>query len=358
MTERFEVSAGLPADWDSYAGAGPAAGRGRWIAFGQSWYPGDYQTFALRDGTGRCLVALGGTVLPAPAAVPRRDPWHMLTGRTASVGLFADGGHPWAADLDPAAVHPCLVLMYPNYATFPVGSAAADPDALRRFVAALTEWAGEARIASIALVYLTPRAAPLVDALAAAGFGTVPMGERCDLPVTWSDFDGYLRSLPKKYRDEVKREINRLDERGLVRSSRPLRDHEPELLDLRCRLIEKYDGAVDPAQQEAIFAGIRRHVAPEDITVFTVSAGDRLLSFSLFIQDGGEWTVMLIGSAYGDPEAPYGYFSTMFYQPAATAPARGIDLLAYGYGTLDAKRRRGCELSPYQAAELVLVREA
>ena len=33
---------------------------------------------------------------------------------------------------------------------------------------------------------------------------------------------------------------------------------------------------------------IREHVTPDDITVFTVHDGDRLVSFSLFIQDGAE----------------------------------------------------------------------
>jgi uncharacterized protein len=351
--EEFTVTPGVPADWDAYAGDGPAAGRARWIEFGQSWYPGPYQTFALRDGD-ECLVAMGGTVLPAPAAVPRRDAWSMLTGRTRHLGLFADGAPPWPPDLDPDAVHPCLMLMYPNYATFPVGARAADPPTLRRFVDGLVAWAAGNGIASVAAVYLTAPADPLLVEFGRAGFTTHPMGERCDMPVTWSDFPGYLRGLPKKYRDEAKRELNRMDERGLVRGFRPLGPDEPELLDLRCRLIEKYDGSVDEAQQAAIFDLIRRYVAPEDITVFTVMSGDKILSFSLFIQDGPEWTVMLIGSAYGEPNAEYGYFSCMFYQPIELAPARGVELLAYGYGSLDAKRRRGCVLSPYHAAELRL----
>lgn len=348
----FSVTEGVPADWDLVTGGVPAAGRARWIRFGQSWYPGPYHTFALRDEDGTCRVAMGGTVLESPAAVPRRDAYHILTGRTSHLGLFADGTHPWPSDLDPDAVHPCLLLMYPNYAAFPVGIGAADPPSLRRFVTALVDWARAEGIASIALLYLTREAGPLLTALTASGFTTLPLGERCDMPVTWQDFEGYLSGLPKKYRDEVKREINRMDERGLDHSSRPLAPHEPELLDLRCRLIEKYDGSVNRAEQALIFDMIREHVAPGDITVFTVSKGSRLLSFSLFIQDGHEWTVMLIGSAYGDPDAVYGYFSCMFYQPARQAPARGVRLLAYGYGSLDAKRRRGCQLFPYYAAEL------
>lgn len=349
---KFSVTPGLPADWDLSAGDGPAAARARWIRFGQSWYPGPYHTFALRDEHGACQVAMGGTVLPSPAAVPRRDAYHILTGRMSHLGLFADGQHPWPSDLDPDTVHPCLMLMYPNYVTFPVGSQPADPASLHQFVAELVAWARTEHIASIALLYLTREAEPLLAELAAAGFTARPMGERCDLPVTWSDFDGYLRGLPKKYRDEAKREINRMDERGLVRSFRPLAPDEPELLDLRCQLIEKYDGSVDRGEQAAIFEMIREHVAAQDITVFTVSKEDSLLSFSLFIQDGPEWTVMLIGSTYRDPDAAYGYFSCMFYQPIEQASARGVALLAYGYGSLDAKRRRGCQLFPYYAAEL------
>lgn len=353
MRSDFSVTPGVPGDWDDFAGDGPAAARARWLRFGQSWYPGPYLTFALHDGDGRCQVAMGGTVLDAPAAVPRRDAYHILTGRTAHLGLFEDGSHPWPADLDPAAVHPCALLMYPNYAAFPAGPRAADPTALSRFATSLVAWAKSAGIASVALVYLTPQAGELLGALAEAGFTTRRMGERCDMPVTWPDFAGYLRGLPKKYRDEVKRELNRMAERGLACDRRPLGADEPELLDLRCRLIEKYDGHVDRAEQAAIFAMIREHVTPQDITVFTVSTPDRrLLSFSLFIQDGPEWTIMLTGSAYGEPDVGYSYFSVMFYQPAEVAPELGVELLAYGYGTLDAKRRRGCALSPYYAAEL------
>jgi len=351
---RFTVTPGLPPDWDTWAGDGPAAGRGRWVEFGQSWYPGPYSTFALRDGE-ECLVAMGGTVLPEPWPVPRRDAWSMLTGRTAHLGLFADGDHPWPADLDPAGVHPCLMLMYPNYFAYPVGAGAEDPAALRAFVSGLVDWARSEGVRSIAVVYATPRADPLLAELERAGFATGQMGERCDLPVTWSDFDGYLRSLPKKYRDEVKREINRLNERDLVLGRRPMADDEPELLDLRCQLIEKYDGQVNRAEQARMFELIRKYVAPEDITVFTVSTKDgQLLSYSLFIQDGPEWTVMLLGSDYRSPEAAYGYFSALFYQPIALAPELGVELLAYGYGTLDAKRRRGCQLSPYREAALRL----
>ena len=39
---------------------------------------------------------------------------------------------------------------------------------------------------------------------------------------------------------------------------------------------------------------------------------------------------MLTGTAYGKPNADYGYFSCMFYQPAVLAPAKGITQLSFG----------------------------
>jgi hypothetical protein len=350
----LHVEEGVPADWDSVAGDGPAAGRARWVEFGRSWYPGPYHTFALRDSDGRCLVGMGGTVLGSAGPVPRRDPYHILTGRAAYLGLCADPPPPWPSDVDPGAVHPCLVLMYPNYATFPVGTGLADPATLGRFVAELVEWAGKRAVRSIAVLFLTPPADPLLPALRQAGFEVMRMGERCDMHVTWPDFDGYLRGLPSKRRIEVNRELRALDERGLVRSARPLAADEPELLDLRCQLIAKYDGKADPRAEKSIFDKIRTYVTPDDITVFTVTKDDRVLSFSLYIQDGPEWTAMLTGSDYRDPDATYGYFSTIFYQPIAAAPKQGVRLLSYGYGSLDTKRRRGCHITPYHAAALRL----
>ncbi len=350
----FSVTPGLPDDWDAVAGDGPAAGRARWVRFGQSWYPGEYHTFALRDTEGQCLVGMGGTVLSAPGPVARRDPYHILTGRTAYLGLCADGQHPWPGELAPDQVHPCLVLMYPNYATFPVGPLASDAKGLHEFVARLTEWAATADVRSIVLLFLTPPAAQLLPVLQEAGFGTLRMGERCDMHVTWQDFDGYLATLPSKRRIEVRRELRAIEDRGLIRASRPLADDEPELLDLRCRLIAKYDGRADPRAEKAIFDQIRDYVAPTDITVFTVTRGDRILSFSLYIQDGSEWTAMLTGSDYSDSDANYGYFSTIFYQPIAMAPAFGVRTLSYGYGSLETKQRRGCHVTPYYAAELRL----
>jgi uncharacterized protein len=349
----FTVTDGLPPDWPSLTAGGPAVVRERWIRFGQSWYPGPYRTFALRTADGRCMVAAGGTVLGEPGPVARRDPWYILTGRLAHAGFVADDPAPWDG-VEPEAVHPCLMLMYPNYNAFPVGPGAGDPASLDRFLGELVAWAAGAGVRSIVLLYMTERTGALLPALERAGFSKVRITDRSDLHVTWSDLDGYVDALPHGRRTAVRREIRAIAERGLKLDSRLMAADEPELLDLRCELVAKYDGSADPAVEARIFDHIREHVPPGDTTVFTVSRDGATLSFSLFIQDGDEWTAMLTGSRYSVPDASFGYFSTIFYQPAAEAPARGIRTISYGPAAGDAKRRRGCHLAPCYAAHLRL----
>jgi hypothetical protein len=44
----------------------------------------------------------------------------------------------------------------------------------------------------------------------------------------------------------------------------------------------------------------------------------------------------------------------MFYRPAALAPQRGITTIAYGLGTIRAKKLRGCTVNSLSAAALLL----
>ncbi|MEV6600459.1 GNAT family N-acetyltransferase [Actinoplanes sp. NPDC051346] len=351
MSTVLEITPGVPPDWPELTTGLPAAVRPRWITFGQSWYPGAYHTYALRDADGGCIAALGGAVLPERPAVARRDPYAILSGELAAAGFLPHGPHPWQG-LDPGAPFPCLMLMYPYYQTLPVGSAAAEPAVLYEYVATLVDWAAGQGVRSIVLPYLTAGSEDLVVALRKAGFGVGHLLDRCDLPVKWSDFDGYLATLPSKRRIEVRRELAQTAERGLVPVCRPLAAREPELLDLRCQLVAKYSGTVDRAAEAAMLESIRAHVRDEDLCVFALLDGNRTVSFSLFIQDGSEWTAMLTGSDYTTANSALGYFSTLFYQPIREASGRGIHQISYGPASVDAKRRRGCTVSACYVAEL------
>jgi uncharacterized protein len=340
----LEVTPVLPAEWDDLVGSGPAWATRRWLDLAPSRLPGEPVTIALRRN-GRTVLAVRGTVVTERSPNTRLDPYAIFSGASVRQGLAVAGPHPWA-EVPEQDVLPCLLLMLPHYQTVPVGPAAADPAACAGLVAAVLDWAAGNGIRSVAAQYLDPAAAPLRDALVTAGGTAVVLADRCDLTVTWSDFDGFVASLPSKRRVEVRRERRVLADRGVAVGHGPLGADTSELVGLRCGLVGKYGGRPDPAREAAALNRIRA-TFPGATTVFTArAAGGGLLGFSVFALDGDTWTPLLCGTDYDRPESRLTYFAALFYGPAALAPALGVRTIPYGLGSWDAKRRRGCALVP------------
>jgi predicted N-acyltransferase len=77
--------------------------------------------------------------------------------------------------------------------------------------------------------------------------------------------------------------------------------------------------------------------------VFGAIADSRLCGFALFVDDGHWWNAFVV--ARRDPVADRDvYFELMYHTPIEHAAARGIAEISFGYGTEEAKRRRGCTL--------------
>jgi len=240
--------------------------------------------------------------------------------------------------------------MLPHYEMLPVGPAAAEDTACTRLVAEIVWWARHTGVRSIAAEYLTPEARALRRALRSAGFTIAELASRCDMDVVWTDFGGYLATLPARRRVVIRRELRALDERGIQIVARGLRPEEDELLALRCQLVEKYGGQPHPAKEQGMLDRLRSEFRAGEVTVFAASRGDRMLGFSLFVQEGVHWVPLLTGSDYGDQDARFTYFATLFYRPCAEAAGRGVTKISFGLGSWEAKRLRGCYLSPLQGA--------
>jgi hypothetical protein len=311
-----------------------------------------YRTFALRE-EGRTLVALGGTVLAEPLAAARVDPYQILSGRSAELGLIPAGPHPWR-DLPVREVLPSVLFMYPNYATFPVGPAAADPVVLAELVRRLRRWGRSTGCSSLSFLYLTEATAPFLAALAGAGAQVVPLSETCVLDVGWTDFDGYLATLASKRRVVVRRELRGLADRSVVVGEEPLEDAAGELVRLRCSLVAKYGGVPSPAREERLLGLVRLYFRPEETVLVTARRAGALLGFMLFLREGDQWNALLAGADHGDPGSRFTYFATAFYHPAAIAPRCGIRRIHYGLGSWEAKTLRGCRRAAMWAAEIRL----
>lgn len=347
-TPALRVSPGIALDWDDTVGPVPPTLRRRWITLAQARIPTGIQTFAL-DGEHGLSVAVVGGVLDAPTGHVRFDPYRVLSGGSVDEQVVPDGPHPWR-DLDAADIFPCCLLMFPNYETAPAGPDARDPAATRAFVDALLDWCRGQGVRSVGALFLRPDYPEFLDALSGAGFTTVPMVQRCDMAVTWTDFDGYLAGLPRKRRFVVRRELRDIAAHGIVVDERPLRADEPDLLRLRAALVTKYGGVPDERREAESLHHLREHFGADNVMVVQARKGDELISFSLVIRDGDQWTVPMSGNLYDRDDAAFTYFATMFYRPAELAPALGITSIAYGLGTIEAKRLRGCTVSTLLAA--------
>ncbi|MBM9618452.1 peptidogalycan biosysnthesis protein [Streptomyces zhihengii] len=351
----FTVRPGVPDDWDALLGAGsPATLSRRWITLAEGRIPGGARTLALNGGHGPSVALVGGPVAE-PTGHVRFDPFRVLSGGSAADGVAELGPHPWRGRA-PEDVFPCCLLMFPNYETAPAGPGAHDPVACGRWVDGLVDWARDNGMRSVAGLFLRPDFPVFTDALRERGFDIVPMVDRCDMDVTWQDFDGYLATLPRKRRFAVRRELRDIALAGVVVGERPVGEEEPELVRLRHQIVTKYGGVPDAEREAGSLRHLREHFGPENVTVVEARRDGALLSFSILVRDGAQWTVLMSGTDYDRPDASFTYFATMFYRPAELAPRLGITSMAYGLGTLQAKKLRGCTVNTLSAAALLLDR--
>ena len=343
----LRVSPDLGPDWDAIAKDAPHTARSRWLRLAEDRLPGSLTFRHVRNG--QTLIAMRGLVLPRPMAHDWLDPYLIASGRAAHLGLAAAGPHPWRG-VPPARVFPCLAVMYPNYDAFPVGPGAQDPGVLRRFVAELGAWCEGRGIRGTAFLYLTPEAMPLSEVLAAGAFCLLPITTRAEMAVTWTDFDGYLATLPSRRRVSIRRELRALSEAGVSVGQAELAELESDLIRLRCMLMTKYLGNASAEREARWFTLIREAFKADEITVFAARANGKTLAFSLFVRDGPHWTALLTGMDYGAAPSRFSHFATMYYAPASHAPQMRIHRIFYGIGAQDTKHFRGCRLTQLMAA--------
>lgn len=353
-TAGLHVRTEIPDSWDDWIGSAPVTLRRRWISLAESRIPGGARTFGLSGPDGD-QVALVGGVLEAPTGHVRFDPHRVLSGGSVADGVVADGPHPWRG-LAAEDLFPSCVLMGTNYESAPVGPGSRDPRVLRAYLAALLDWCRDQGMRSVAALFLRPDRPEFLDVLRSAGFAVVPMVDRSDMDVTWDDLDGYIAGLRRNQRFAVRRELREMAARGVEIGERPIGDEEPELLPLRAQLVAKYGGVPDDKREADSFRHLREHFGPQNVWIVEARKRGALLSFAMLVRDGDQWTVLMSGTDYRHPDASFTYFATVFYRPAELAPAQGITTIAYGLGTVQAKRLRGCTVSTLSAAGLVLDR--
>lgn len=354
MTVRVEVHEGLAPQWPALAATGPLLASPAWLAAMRGRL-GERTLTLLVHGNGRPALAALASVQREPRPGEVFDLHHVLVGTAPALPL-TDAARAARARLAPAvpaapAWVPSLVVMLPGYECVPVGPGADDAELLAALVDRAWEWASEAGMRAVAFLYTRPEAVALAGVLADRGFTAVPLSITWDLPVPAEGLPGYLAALPRKRRQEARRELRRLHAEGVeLRALRPeevaAEGTRHTLAGLRCQLVSKYRGGADEAVERARLASLVDGVAGGRPHVLAAEVAGRPVGYALFAEHRGDWHCLSVGYDYTDPRSRLAYFGTAYYLAVSLASRAGVRSLGYGQGAAAAKRARGCVGTP------------
>lgn len=211
------------------------------------------------------------------------------------------------------------------------------------------EHAAKAGAASMSMLYVDASDDQLCTALARAGFAAFPSEPGAVLDVTWTDFDGYLATLPGTRRVKARRERRRVAAAGIqVRVRQNSAELAPLLAPLNNNLMSKYGARVPVAQTERSLRGLARNLG-EAALVVTAETQDRVVGFMTVARWRDELYTLSGGFDYERTQGVPLYFDVVFYEIADYAARNGCRLIDYGCGALDTKLSRGCRAVPHLA---------
>jgi hypothetical protein len=345
------VVPGIAPQWPELAVGGPLLTSPAWLRSMGGRFGDRMVTIVVsRDGAAK-LAALA-TVQSKPAPGEFFDLHHVLVS-PAPVLPLTDAARAARAGLASSAPPPerwvpNLVVMLPGYECVPVGSGRHDSGLLDRLADTACRWAQAQNLPTVAFLYTHPEPAGLGTALADHDFTGIP------LSLTWAlsvpadgGMNDYLAMLPAKRRRETTREIHRLGQAGV--SVRQLEPREVlaestlvAMAALRAQLVRKYRGKADEQREREKLGFLIADVCAGKAQVFAAEADDAMIGFALFCPHGDCWYCLAAGYDYADPRCRFCYFATAFYGAVPAAARAGVRSLAYGQGSGQAKRSRGC----------------
>lgn len=336
------VQQGSPPQWWSRLSAGETLfSDPRWLAlFGRS--RGETETWWFGAGrSDRAEIGIRGNVVGADAR-KSMNPYRWLFERTA----YHDG-EPFDAGRAPDSQtwFPALVCSYPGLESYPVGAGVAggDSELVRLLLDGIAGWARDRRIGLVVVGFVQPERQVFGTAAAMAGYRPVPVATRASLRIDGRGPDQVFDLYSAGQRNNLRRLRARLATRGIrvVELADPVAELDT-LVALRCAHMRQHGREPDEVE-ERTWLGLLLTELGDRVTVYGAIEAGELRGFSLFVHDGQWWHAFVV--ARRDPERDRDvYFELMYHTPTEQAAARGIAEISFGYGTEEAKRRRGCTL--------------
>lgn len=250
------------------------------------------------------------------------------------------------ADLAPEDAYPATVSVLPGgYLPGLVRAPGTGHGVVTALLDGLDDIARRRAARTTAVMHVPEDDVPLRAALTARGFVAFRVAGDCLLHTPWSDFAGYLATLPSKRRISVRREIAVFRDAGNRLTIEAMSALDAEHARLHAGHMRRYGHSLDEA---GALSRIRSIQENNDGMGFVLEARDdrrNLVGFVLVYEMGGCLYPKMIGIRDGQP-THYAYFNLVYYGLLRYAVENGLRAIVYGPEAYDAKAYRGCTLEP------------
>jgi len=330
------VSEAREAPWNDIVGATPTAQHGSLKTF--------ESTSAL--GLRPIYFALGGVERPNAVAIG------YLATEKAHYAQLAKPLLGRATRLAPALVRmlgPTLVLaLRPSYGAPILADSRCNQreqeSLLNELLNDIESYAGEQGL-SLAVVGTTPRDQAINLVLRNRAFEETQSYPTAELEVTWKSWDGYLMHLKAGRRKTIRRESAVFDSSGC--SIRALDPSEPLPKNLYALFQEHYQRRNSrPAAYNEHFLEDLRQNLPHNSRIYVAEVDDRAVGFSVALWKDQTAAAVFIGIGHDAREQNIFAYFNFIYELVRDAPALGLKRIHFGSTAYDAKRFRGCTISP------------
>lgn len=341
-----QVLNGVAPQWPDHVGDDvPIHAGAPWVNASSHRLPRTRLTF-LATEAGRSGGLLAG-VVDDPAASEMINLYRMLLAEPVVWKFPQDSvaaRDSLRAQLAPAdAWVPHLVVLYPGFDSFVAASGGPTPALSGALADAVVSWAAEHEMKAAAFLYVR-HDTELPQVLAERGFRSVPLTFRSRLTLGGS-FGDYLASLSRNGRYQVARDRRQLAAEGIRTSRCSFEDVWPDLLKLRCYLVERYGQQADPELETTNLRKLLTCFGEDRMRLYCSYLDGEVVGFTLFVLWRDSWYLAYTGT-YVTPQTRSVYFDHVFYTPIPDAIAEGAAVVDMGIGAWEAKRRRGCTLTP------------
>jgi uncharacterized protein len=162
------------------------------------------------------------------------------------------------------------------------------------------------------------------------------------LDIKWTSFDDYLASLKPKIKANVKREIKKCQENGVVIEESGLEVMSAKLPELYSNVSVKYKN-ISNIFDYYFFNSLNKHMR-DKVHLCTAKKGGELIGFSLGLYHKEALDVMMVGFNYDfRTKTDFAYFNLCYYSPIQWAIEHGLKRLYYRNAAERVKVSRGCK---------------